>query len=322
MNLTIRPIEDRDYDEYARVELLTWPFWPADSGDDLRSDDAKLEPKIRWARFLAFDGDQTVGACCYRHRTDSFHPQEFQVDLAVLPEFEGGDVRSRLFEHVRGELEPFQPTALFAWVNERAPQELEFYSRHGFVEISTSFESRLSVQAFDFAPWQHLEHQVRERGYELKTLAELESDPDFKRKFYDLHTALDLDVPMATPYTPRSFEVFCEHHFEDPEFDMNGVIIAVKPGTNGLEYVAMNELWGSGDNPIIRNGLTGVTREHRRQGLALAVKVRGIRYALERGCTQVSTFNAGNNPGMLAVNQLLGFERQPMNLELRKDLTL
>ena len=321
MTVTIQPLESHGYAAFASACANAWPFWPAESASELEREDAKREAHVRWARFLARDGDRVVGASDYRHRSYAFHPQEFAFNVAVLPEFEHAGLRDALFDHLLLALEPFQPRALFTWVNEVSAREQEFYARRGFAEVSRSFESRLDVAGFNLAPWGALEARVREAGYAITTLKALESDPDHRRKFFDLHVALDTDVPLESAYTPPSFEEFVKHHFDDPTFDPEAVSIAVLPGEAGLEYVAMNELWPPESGGPWRNGLTGAARDHRRLGLATAVKLHGIRYARSQGAGQISTFNASANAGMLAVNESLGFARQPVNIELRKALS-
>ena len=66
----------------------------------------------------------------------------------------------------------------------------------------------------------------------------------------------------------------------------------------------------------IRNGpsdscKTGVRREHRRQGIALALKLKTIAWAKRIGYSQIQTWNEANNQGMLGINERLGFVRQP-----------
>jgi hypothetical protein len=54
-----------------------------------------------------------------------------------------------------------------------------------------------------------------------------------------------------------------------------------------------------------------VKRGHRGRHIALALKVRSILYAQSRGVPVVKTWNEQNNRAMLAINERLGFVRQP-----------
>ena len=73
----------------------------------------------------------------------------------------------------------------------------------------------------------------------------------------------------------------------------------------------MSSLFKSKADDVIETGLTGVLREYRRKGIALAMKVRGIRWCAERGHATIRTANEAGNVGMLSINEVLGFVRQP-----------
>jgi mycothiol synthase len=63
------------------------------------------------------------------------------------------------------------------------------------------------------------------------------------------------------------------------------------------------------DNPgVAEDGLTVVTREWRRRGLAMALKRLELAWAAEHGFTEVLTWTQRGNEGMRAVNERLGYE--------------
>ena len=152
-------------------------------------------------------------------------------------------------------------------------------------------------------------------GIEIRDLSELEHIPDYRRKIYDLHTTLDADVPMIDTYTPPSFENFVKTHFEDERLLKGSFIVA----TQGDAFIGMSELYPSKADADFHTGLTGVRREARRKGVALAIKVRGIEFAKRHGAPTVRTWNASHNP-MLAINERLGFQKQPASIDFAKVL--
>ena len=83
-------------------------------------------------------------------------------------------------------------------------------------------------------------------------------------------------------------------------------------GVSGLEE-------GSAPDKL-STGLTGVMRDYRRRGVALALKVRAASYAREAGFRSISTHNHTTNRVMLSLNEALGFVREPAWIGLKKDL--
>jgi mycothiol synthase len=92
----------------------------------------------------------------------------------------------------------------------------------------------------------------------------------------------------------------------------------VKANANGLDWVGTTELETSDTNPDLHVGLTGVLREHRRQGLALALKLHSVQHAQTHGFPRICTYNASRNRPMLEINERLGFEKEPATIELHK----
>lgn len=68
-------------------------------------------------------------------------------------------------------------------------------------------------------------------------------------------------------------------------------------------------------------GLTGVRRAWRRKGIALALKLRAIAYARSVGAPVIRTENATTNQAMLAINEALGFAKQPAWITFVKKIT-
>lgn len=56
---------------------------------------------------------------------------------------------------------------------------------------------------------------------------------------------------------------------------------------------------------------TGVIRDYRRRGIALALKVHGIAHAKENGYKKIRTMNESTNRAMLNINERLGFAKRP-----------
>jgi len=67
-------------------------------------------------------------------------------------------------------------------------------------------------------------------------------------------------------------------------------------------------------------GLTGVLREYRGKGIAVALKLRVLDFARKNGFDSIRTFNASTNEGMLSINAKLGFKRDLAWITFEKNL--
>src|SRR5690606_23520676 len=150
----------------------------------------------------------------------------------------------------------------------------------------------------------------------IKTVRELETDPDRNAKLYKLEFALERDVPSPEPITEVPFEEWMKL-WDRPNLLPDAWFIAVHDG----EYVGSTNLWKTqARDDLLYTGLTGVLREYRRKGIATALKLQAVRYAQTHGISQVRTWNAQSNEGMLGINVRLGFVRQPAYIMFTRKL--
>ncbi|HEX7023169.1 MAG TPA: GNAT family N-acetyltransferase, partial [Trueperaceae bacterium] len=286
LNPEIRPFEPGDYPAF--VELLN-ALRPEHrlSEHELREDDEALPVGHVLERWLAEQDGRLAGSGAFGHNEDAFHPQRFWLRVGVRPSCIGRGVGSRLYQRLMSRLESRDVISVTtkARVDERV--KIRFFERRGFVEVMREFESRLDVAACDLAPYDGLVPALQAQGIEVRTLAQLARDPRYRQKIYQLHTALDADVPAVAPYTPPSYATFARHHFDSPRLIRESFFVAVLCD----EFIGMSELWRSQADPYLHTGLTGVLPAFRRRGVALAMKVAGIRFAREHGYPEIRTEN-------------------------------
>ncbi len=314
MSGLIRPFTPEDYPALARIAGAAFPDYPT-SAEEKEFGDARRDPKCRLERWLITRDGQPVGYGEYGQRSSSYHPRRFQINVIVQPDSQGLGLGKALYEQVMSALAPLDPLSVRARAREDRARSVRFLHDRGFAEDMRAFESRLDVAAFDPAAWADAGARVAASGVEFRTLRELQDAPGHWQKHYEMAEELAADVPSAEPRTAVEKAVWLSALLKNPGLLPDASLFAVQAG----EYVGLTMLKASGGGELI-TGLTGVRRGHRRQGIALALKVKNIAWAKENGYPRIKTWNEANNRGMLGINARLGFVRQPAWLDMVKAL--
>jgi len=317
MGFEIRPFTPQDYPRIVEIGNRIFPEY-LDTVEEARHRDECRDPKCRFMRFVAEDQGAVVAFAQYDQAAAMYHPHKFEIGIYVDPDHQGRGIGSALYDHLLRELEPFDPIALRSFAREDYERSVKFLKRRGFSEIMHSWESRLDVQAFNFKPYEGAVERVEAQGIELLPIAELEGDPERDRKLYELEREILKDVPFPDRYTPVSFEHFVERTLKSPTLLPEAYFVAV----DGERYVGTSALWRSLAEPKeLYTGLTGVIRGYRRRGIALALKLKGIAYAKAHDYKIIKTWNESGNRPMLALNERLGFVKQPAWITFAKELS-
>ncbi len=311
----IRPFTPEDYPTLARIASAAFPEYPS-SVAEMEFMDARRDAKCRHGRWLIEWNGQAVGYGEYSQRSSAYHPRRFLMDIAVEPDSQGWGLGKALYEQVMTSLVPFDPLSVRAQVRADKVRTVRFLEERGFAEDMRSFESRLDLTAFDPRGWADAVAQVQARGIEFKTLRELEGASGHWQKHHALGEELAVDVPSAETRTPVEKSVWMSALLKNPGLLRDAYLFAVKGG----EYVGVTMLRSSQSDGGLTTGLTGVKRAHRRQGIALTLKLKSIAWAKQNGYSRIKTWNEANNQGMLGINERLGFVRQPAWLDMVKVL--
>jgi GNAT superfamily N-acetyltransferase len=184
------------------------------------------------------------------------------------------------------------------------PGSKEFAERFGFVETDRQVEQVRPLNgeiAIDPLP----------DGIEVVTIAER---PDLLEATYPLardegYTDLALEGSISIPL---------DEWLHDEATLPEGSFVALRDG--GI--VGYSGLMAHDNEGVAEDGLTVVSREWRRRGLAKALKQRELAWARDAGLREVVTWTQTSNDRMRAVNERLGYEYRDVAITMSAALPL
>ncbi|MDX1663575.1 MAG: GNAT family N-acetyltransferase [Candidatus Promineifilaceae bacterium] len=317
--MRIRSFAPADYEGIATVVTASRPFTPITAAELAHRDEKKAE-RIDWVRLVAEAEDGRLLGVAYGGQNPwVYHPQRFFLNVTVLPELEAGTLRGQLYEVLLEKLAPYHPEALHAEAREDEPARVAFLESRGFVESERSWESCLDPREVDLEGFGGVQEKLHARGVKIVTLAELrERDAAYARKLHELDRDAGEGEPSDIPYTHPPFEEFYTELFESPDLLPDAFFIAL----DGERYVGVSHVWKvAAEEGTLSTGFTGVLPDYRRMGIATALKVRVIDYAQKHGIAMIKTYNNQRNRPMLAINERLGFVKQPAWIAYKKELS-
>jgi GNAT superfamily N-acetyltransferase len=270
-------------------------------------------------RLVAEDSGRIAGYGLVNHMRWAFVPTKYRIDITVLPELRGRGYGTALYDELAAVVTGRGGRTIAAAAKESMTDGVRFLTKRGYREVKRDWESRLFVTGFDFARFGTADERVAKQGIRIATLAdETQRDPAAIQKAFALIEDCRMDIPSVDPPTRRTFDEFRRDDIDAPNALLDAFFIAIdKDG----RYLGVSNMFRSLDDPtFLWQGITGVRREARGKGVAMALKLRTVRYAIDRGTEHVKTWNDVHNKAMLSINEAMGFVKQPAWVSYEKDL--
>jgi len=228
----------------------------------------------------------------------------------------GSAILARLVQHASANGASRVVTA----VRGNEPDGTRFAEAHGFRKFHERIDAYIDVPAFDGSGFPDPDETARAAGTRIASYGELLDEhandiEGFQRAMLPAIWSMARDVPAPTPMpeTPPPFEQARRMFFEGPGIDRGSTMIALRDGAVvGMSVTAVKE------NGTAYTNFTGVSREQRGKGIALAMKLRAIRALKSRGVKLFGTTNDEQNAAMRGINRKLGYVPDPPTLMYEK----
>ena len=203
------------------------------------------------------------------------------------------------------------------WTGCREDQDysIRFLEQAGFHNYGLRFESMLDLSIFDETPFAASIDRAEQAGFAFTNLvAERAITPDADMLIYELDAETRAEVPWpGGARSEMTYEQYRQRNFEAPDSDPSGFLIAKHQG----RYAGLTSVRFRKDG-MAHTMMTGVRREYRGQGVATALKLLSFRLMKERGTLKTLTNNDTANPPILHLNEKLGYQKRPGDLQWEK----
>lgn len=313
--IEIRKFNEDDYEAFGEILQANDPDSPF-SVEAMRHFDKQTGPKYKQRRWVGVADGQVVGVCQMNHGMGNFNADELWLLVEVHPDHQRGGYGAALYVHLLAEAQGENPSRLKTRVKEHSAGGMAFAAKQGYEEYARRFDSVLDVLTANLSPFLSSLEKAASHDIQIKTYAELRDAPDFARKMYELNQVTLHDIPFPDPITEEmTFEEFRDRYLNGPSVLNDGSFIAL----HGDEYVGLTVVIEPAPERVYV-GYTAIRGEHRRKGIATALKVRSIEYAREQGYKTMGTTNDTVNEAILSLNTAIGFVRQPAQVLMVRHL--
>lgn len=304
-----------DYPALVDVYNASWHRYPTTLAQLQTQDQAaRRHPASRFQRYVVERQGHIVAFGQYDQPPRFYEPGRFRASIFVHPQYQRQGIGTRLYQRLIEELGELNTFTLWARIREDMPGGVQFASKQNFYEELRVWELRLTVANFDVTPYATLNNMLDAQGIEIKTLKELESDPERYQKLYDITKEAGQDLPPTEHWALPSYDDFKRDTLVRTA---EAYFVALKENN----YIGLSYLTEYRQEHYCGIGFTGVRRAYRRQGIALALKLHGIAYARQHAYTSIRTTLDSANRASFAMNERLGFVKQPAWIVFAKEFT-
>ena len=287
--------------QVADVTFATQPEWERAVAFLLASFD--FDPGLE-RRIAVLDGEPVGYASCGLIWMLAPDTPYAWVELAVTEAARGQGIGSALLAWTQQRAREIGKAGVQVPCSSARPEGIAFLERRGFVEYDRMAGVELPL-AGSSRPEVAMPDGVR--------LTSIAAEPALLDSLYAACCEIYADLPDPEPVVIGTLEEWQARDIEAAGQPLDGVLIAAA----GDEVVGVSRVVVQERGRVVGHLITGVRRDWRGRGVALALKRAAIGWAIDRGAEWMSAENAVHNEPMRAINAALGFQPGADFVELR-----
>ena len=244
-----------------------------------------------------------------------------QVGVGVDKAHRNRGVGTALLEAVEAEARRRNVPRLLGGASASKPFALEFARKRGYREIGRRIMSYRELASYRPEEWRESLDKVAKAGVKIRSFTEVlaERDDEGKERFWhelwEAEGPMWEDIPFATPTPHWPFERFYDMAVKSGQM-LQDISLVAYAGKEIAGFTTTGDRQG-------KDGwtwMTGVARDQRGKGIAMAIKVDVLARAKAKGLRAMCTVNDEPNKAMRGVNIKLGYQPVPDHVELEKTL--
>lgn len=285
-------------------------LWNREYPDDLRSPEEiasnylATKPGAFEEHWILQDGAQDVGMVSALDTQGKQPPEIVTIDIVMPHDLEPAYLNAAI-DKLEEIAKQSGCQSARSWTSDRSELRGCSMKQRGFRVVQTAPVTRLHLETFDPAPFEERVAKAQAAGIRVSSVAELEHEGfDWVEKLYHATWEMAQDMPQTMTPTQPSLEQYTEMLKDSVTYVKDLMFVAL----DGDEIVGYSRATPTVVMPeLVRTGLSGTVRSHRRRGVVTALKVAAIQRLQQKGYRWLQTDNDETNP-MFNLNLELGFK--------------
>lgn len=299
-----------DLDGFLGVLNTVFPMF-ALTADELRQELSlqSVDSRRRW--IARIDGVPVGAAACERQLWAPESPSA-EVTIGVLERARRRGIGSQLLDLSAAFARDLGLRSARIFTSEDHPDGIQFLQARGYREVE-----RLVFVELDLTRGHPVPADALPDGVRIVSLAER---PDLRRAYHDTLVATVPDVPGDEGFQMLDWEKWNASADAGSRYRPASMFLVIDDDDRACAVAELEFLGLQPDSAW--HGFTAVLREHRRRGIARALKRHTVLHARdELGLRRLITENEARNVGMRAINAEYGYEPVPAGLVYLGDVS-